>query len=289
MASIPGPDVPGPDVLEAFGLTGTAVRLAGGEGRSVRIGDAVLKPAEQQYAHWLGETMSHLVADGFRISRPIQTRDGSWHHGGWAASCYEPGAEPDHATAPRWPQIIQAGRAFHRALAGVARPEFLDRRTDWWQTGAQVAWQEKQPDIVPCLRAPYADLAALLRPVAEPAQLIHGDLTGNVLLAEGLPPLVIDFSPYWRPAAFGEAIVVGDALIWHCADTGLVRAACAETGAGFVQHVLRAVIYRLVTTSERIRSQNAESTASTAQEVRRYERATKLVCDMARTLPAQIG
>jgi tRNA A-37 threonylcarbamoyl transferase component Bud32 len=28
------------------------------------------------------------------------------------------------------------------------------------------------------------------------AQIVHGDLTTNVLFAEGLPPLIIDVSPY---------------------------------------------------------------------------------------------
>ncbi len=32
------------------------------------------------------------------------------------------------------------------------------------------------------------------------AQLVHRDLTGNVLFHPPLPPLVIDLSPYWlRP------------------------------------------------------------------------------------------
>lgn len=285
MASIPGPDVPGPDVLEAFGLTGTPVPLPGGEGRSFRIGQAVLKPADEDFADWLGDTMSRIVADGFRISRPIAAATGAWHHDGWSASRYEPGAEPDHEGAPRWAQIIEAGRAFHRALAGFARPDFLDRRTDWWQTGDRVAWQEQQPDLIACLQAPYEDLAALIAPVAEASQLIHGDLTGNVLLAAGLPPLVIDFSPYWRPAAFGEAIVVGDALIWHGAKAALIRETADGTGAAaaasgdFAQHVLRAVIYRLVTTSERVRSQGLENSASTTGEVRRYERAAKILTE----------
>ena len=36
-------------------------------------------------------------------------------------------------------------------------------------------------------------------PIVTTSQLIHGDLTENILFAEGLSPAVIDFSPYWRP------------------------------------------------------------------------------------------
>lgn len=46
------------------------------------------------------------------------------------------------------------------------------------------------------------------------AQLIHGDLTGNVLFAADEAPAVIDFSPYWRPPVFAEAVVVADGLLW---------------------------------------------------------------------------
>ena len=41
--------------------------------------------------------------------------------------------------------------------------------------------------------------------------MIHADLTGNVLFADGLPPLVLDLSPLWRPAVAAAAIVVADA------------------------------------------------------------------------------
>ncbi len=34
-----------------------------------------------------------------------------------------------------------------------------------------------------------------------PPQLVHGDLTGNLLFHTSLPPAVIDLSPYWRPTA----------------------------------------------------------------------------------------
>jgi len=58
-------------------------------------------------------------------------------------------------------------------------------------------------------------LAAALEPVEARSQLIHGDLTGNVLFAEHLPPAIIDLSPYWRPTSFASAIVIADALVWE--------------------------------------------------------------------------
>lgn len=147
------------------------------------------------------------------------------------------------------------GRAFHRALADVPRPMFLDRREDCWAVGDRVAWQEAEVDIVPALREPYRALTAFLGPrPADRSQLVHGDLTGNVLFAPGLALAVIDFSPYWRPPAFGEAVVVADAVLWHGAGAGLLGDVVDDSGPGFLQYVARALLFRLVTASERGRA-----------------------------------
>ncbi|MEU6764013.1 aminoglycoside phosphotransferase [Streptomyces sp. NPDC046853] len=281
---------PGRDVLDAFRLTGHAVRLPGGEGRSVRVGDVVLKPAgpDDEFAEWLGDVMASIPEDGFRVARPLRAVTGSWSHGGWTASQAVAGAEPDHAAAPRWLEIVAAGRSFHRALADVPRPGFLDRRGDWWAIGDRVAWQEAAADLLPALRAPYGELTALLGPMPQDRpQLVHGDLTGNVLFAPGLAPAVIDFSPYWRPPAFGEAVVVGDAVIWHGAGERLLRDAVAASGPGFARFVARALVYRLVTTGERLRALPIDGRrgidTDIETEVRRYEHAARLLADLVRT------
>ncbi|MGW6059273.1 aminoglycoside phosphotransferase [Streptomyces sp. NPDC055189] len=279
--------LPGRDVLNAFRLTGRTVRLPGGEGNSVRVGDVVLKPTgpDGEFAEWLGDVMESLTEDGFRVARPLRAITGAWSHDGWAASRFVAGAEPDHAAAPRWLEVVAAGRAFHRALADVPRPGFLDRRRDWWAIGDRVAWQEEKADLLPALREPYDELAALLGPMPRVRpQLVHGDLTGNVLFAPGLAPAVIDFSPYWRPPAFGEAVVVGDALIWHGAGPELLHEAASASGPDFVEYVARALVFRLVTSSERIRALPVDAThdTETDSEVRRYEHAARLLTCLVR-------
>lgn len=126
----------------------------------------------------------------------------------------------------------------------MPRPSFLDRRTDHWAVGDSVAWEG-----VPAERFAHVKhmtrLAAARRPVdTSAAQLVHGDLTGNILFADGLPPAVIDFSPYWRPRAFAAAVVVADALAWEGADETLL-AAVADVD-DFPQHLVRALLYRVV-------------------------------------------
>ncbi len=81
-----------------------------------------------------------------------------------------------------------------------------------------------------------------------PAQLIHGDLGGNVLFANGEPPAVIDFSLYWRPA--GLALAAVDALMWSGAEPAILGQLASQAGSGpadFSQLLARALVYRLVT------------------------------------------
>src|SRR5258708_24837722 len=92
---------------------------------------------------------------------------------------------------------------------------------------------------------PLPRLTAALRPVPAPSQLIHGDLSGNVLFHDQLPPAIIDFSPYWRPAAYASAIVVADALVWEGADARILDAVSHIDDFG--QYLIRALIFRAVT------------------------------------------
>jgi uncharacterized protein (TIGR02569 family) len=140
--------------------------------------------------------------------------------------------------------VIAAGERFHAALAGCRRPFFLDSRTDPWAIGDRVAWGELPASAFAHVKH-VPRLVEAMRPVDAPAQLIHGDLTGNVLFAPGLPPAIIDLAPYWRPPAFAGAIVVADALVWEGADDTLLEAVAHVER--FEQYLLRALVYRAVT------------------------------------------
>jgi len=86
--------------------------------------------------------------------------------------------------APRWTEIVDAGGAFHAALAGFPQPSF--RRADVWAVGDRAARHEPDVDVVPELRTVHAALTPLVPRTADGrAQLVHDDLTGNVLFAPG--------------------------------------------------------------------------------------------------------
>ena len=231
-------------MAEVFGGEWPATFLNGGTGRSWRAGSIVLKPDDRSIAdlQWQAAVLGRIRCDGFRISPPIPAVDGRLIVDGWCATTYLVG---QHEPA-RWTDTILAGDAFHAAMAGERRPTFLDRRTDPWAIGDRVAWGElPASDFADARHIPR--LADARRPVDAPAQVIHGDLTGNVLFADGLPPAIIDLSPYWRPAPFAAAIVVADALVWEGADETLLSH--VRHIDRFEQYLVRALIYRMVTDS----------------------------------------
>jgi uncharacterized protein (TIGR02569 family) len=230
-----------PTVIEAFGAVGEPVALSGGRGLAWRVGDLVFKPADlaPDELAWQADVLPTIRAADVRLSIPQRAAGGELVVGGWTAWRYLAG---EHR-AGRWLEVIEIGDRFHQALADVARPSFIAARTDPWAVGDRVAWGDAPID--PYLRVPQvARLAALRRPIDAASLLIHGDLTGNVLFADDLPPAVIDLSPYWRPTAFATAIVVADALVWEGADESLLDAVADVDDIG--QVLIRALIYRLV-------------------------------------------
>ena len=175
------------------------------------------------------------------VAAPLRSGNGRLVVSGWTAWPYLPGRHE----AGRWLEVVSAGRLLHAAFASLPRPAFLRARADWWAAGDRVAWGESP--LEPYLDLDTVrDLAAALRPVQARPQLVHGDLTGNVLFHPTLPPAVIDLSPYWRPPAFADAVVVADAMAWEGADAEL-PALVAPGVPEFGQCFLRALVYRIAT------------------------------------------
>ncbi|MGV9378840.1 TIGR02569 family protein [Nonomuraea sp. NPDC003707] len=237
---------PPPGVLAAFGLTAPVRPLAGGRGRTFRAGDAVVKPVDgAEEAEWSARVFAGLSPTaGFRVPRPLRSRDGGYVVEGWTASEFLDGRE---GPAGKWEALIAAGRAFHRELRHLPRPALLDRRDDPWAAADRIAWGEAPPPPPTNADELLGRLGELAGPVTAPSQLIHGDLTGNVLFHPGRPPVVIDFSPYWRPVAYAEAVVVADGLLYHRADPELIEAVLP--GREGLHLLARALIFRLATTA----------------------------------------
>ncbi len=229
-------------VLAAFGVSGfRLVPLGSGLRTAWRAGNLVIKRADlgEDELAWQARVIPRVARDGFRLARWIAAADGSLCVHGWCASEYLPGRHE----LGRWAEIVAVGDRLHASLHGSPRPPFLQRRSGPWTVADRVAWGESPPGDIADIR--YLDvLMAASRPLSAPSQLIHGDLTGNVLFHDHLPPAIIDLSPYWRPVGYASAIVVADALVWEGADARLVGA--VDHINDFDQYLVRALIFRLV-------------------------------------------
>jgi uncharacterized protein (TIGR02569 family) len=228
-------------VLAAFGADAPAVPLAGGQRTAWRAGTVVLKPLDRgpEELAYEGDLLARVrEGQDFRLARPLRAADGARVVDGWYATAFVEGRhEPG-----RWLDVVEAGELLHAALRGEERPALLDLRTDRWAVADRVAFGELDAPV----RDPLVDrLLAARRPLRAASQLVHGDLTGNVLFAEGLPPAILDLSLYFRPPGFASAVVLADALVFESAGEELAAELARVDELG--QLLVRALLFRLVT------------------------------------------
>jgi uncharacterized protein (TIGR02569 family) len=259
-----------PRVRAVFGVHGGLLPLSGGQQPAWRCGDVVFKRLDtsEQMLDWQSRVLGPLTDSvEVRVAPPLRANNGSLVVEGWTAW---PHLDGSHAGAC-WSEVVVAGVRFHSAIAHVPRPDLLDKRTDNWAVADRVAWGE----------LPLRDysntwgiemLGQRMRQVDLASQLVHGDLSGNVLLHPHLPPAVIDFAPYWRPPAYATAVVAADALLWHGAGADVLDVLADSPESS--QLLLRAMIFRLI----------AEARSSVGPRVaasERYAAAIHIACDFA--------
>lgn len=79
--------------------------------------------------------------------------------------------------------------------------------------------------------------------MTDPCQAIHGDILPNVLVADGLPPAVIDWPPYFRSVGTANAVAATDAVTFRNAPLSVLDE--WESGQDWNQILIRALLYRL--------------------------------------------
>ena len=254
---------PSSHVLDLFAVPDAVEPLPGGQGGSVRAGDLVLSPdRDPAVLGWLQPLLARLAvrldqsprrgAGDVRIAMPVPARDGSWTVDGWAASRYEPGTR----ACRDLDVVLAAGRVLHARLAVALpeRPAGLDDREDRWAWAERAAFGEA-PLVGTGVAADALALAEELQealvglgeavdpPRVQPAQLVHADLAGNVLLDADDVPVVIDVAPAWRAPAWAEAVAVIDAVVHAGAERTRLS---AYAGGSARATLLRAALFRVL-------------------------------------------
>lgn len=233
--------------VRAFGVRERSLRrLQGGQGHAWTDGRLVLKPVGCVPEHtWKCEVYAAWTAhDEVRVPEPVLPQGGDpldWTVDGWGAHVLVPGHDLD--VPGEIERVKVASDAFHAAVRDLPRPDFLDARDDPWSYGDRLAWDEAEPIGDAATLEVVERLRAHLAPVADPDQVIHGDMLPNVLVADGLAPAVIDWPPYFRPAGTANAIAVTDAVTFRGAPMALLDE--WETGEDWPQLLIRAILYRL--------------------------------------------
>ena len=242
-------------MLDLFAAEGVLEPLAGGQGTSWRAGDLVLKSGCGESEAWLAPVRARLavrldeaVPRSVRLALPVPARDGSLTVDGWAATRFEPGTTQcrDLAILRATAHLLHA----HLASALPARPAELDARTDQWAEAERAAYDPEVALRAAAARSEpgLADLVGTLVAGLDGTdlgreQLVHADLSGNVLHDASGVPFVIDFSPSWRSPLWAEAVCVLDAVLW----LGAPLEALDEWRAGAGrQAMLRAALFRVL-------------------------------------------
>lgn len=264
--------MPNASIAEAFGATAPLVKLQGGRGLTHRSGDIVLKPAPCTVeANWLGETFNTLARSSeVRFPRPVRSKNGNWIEEGVVAWTYLPGT----VVGGDFKVKMAASQSFHDAVRSLKKPAFLDTRDDPWSQADRVAWQEKPPNYELEFMALIAPFLSRLEQIDLPSQIIHGDLSGNVIFTEHGPPGVIDITPYWRPVGYAAAIIVVDTIWDEGPPPDLSRFNSIPSAT---QLMLRAFIRRMAEQPEHVRYLGKPSHAALETAKRYHEAGSRLL------------
>ncbi|HLD74642.1 MAG TPA: hypothetical protein VJB34_07065 [Bdellovibrionota bacterium] len=231
------------NVKNEFHLQGDSVLLEGGSGHAYRFKDIVIKKIlDSEEYNWSAELLSKTpTSSEILIAKPIKSISGNWVVEKWAATTY---IKSKHIKN-NWQDRLTASRKFHELLKNFAwniklRPErhrFSHADSIVWGNGPLKNMFHEN------MRQYINRVFSFFKPLKCNNQIIHSDLCGNTLFTENKIPVIIDFSPAFRPVHYAEAIIICDAIAWEDAPLELMDILDAQDRD---QYMLRAINFRLI-------------------------------------------
>lgn len=243
------------EIIDLFGLKGAIKKLSGGQGESIRVGNYVLKPVtEIEKYTFTGQVLETLPDSiNLKIAKPVRSKEGNFTEKGYGATQYLEGTFlKGHIY-----QKTAACQTLNQLLKSVRQPPEWHSWSSPWQLANQVAWQETilPADTHPESRKIIEQIQSGYETLYLSNQLIHSDLAGNILFNETMP-VIIDFSPEFRPAIYAEVLTITDSIAWHNENPESLWQTKHPVET-VIQLALRAVVFRL-TVNVFFKPQNSE-------------------------------
>lgn len=257
---------------KAFGSRGEIIVLKGGQGTSYKSGNIVLKPSDgEQESIWMAELFSNLPGvDGVRLAKPIKSTNGTWIHEGYVAWTF---LEGEHVKG-HYDKKLTASVAFHSLLKNIPYPDYLKNLENPWAVANREVWEKQEYKYDEEFLVLINQITKRLVPLHLASQLIHGDLSGNILLHNNVSPAIIDFSPAWAPNGFAEGIMLADAIAWEHAD--LEDLHVFKEIPNIAQLSLRGVLRRIIEQAEHIKWFNKDK-AQAIEEANQFKKAIDII------------
>ncbi len=236
------------EVLKKFNIEGKTVHLDGGQGTSIRVGNAVFKPIENKHAHiFIASAWNQLEPKEYRVVKHLVSNNNEYIESGWAATEYEEMYEDTIALEKK----LHASKHLHNDLRnlGIVTIPFSD---DPWTRANKTLWHNVPYEQV--LDAEVNSLCTMLldslEPVNDEYQLVHADLAGNTLFDKDGIPIIIDFSPAIAPAKYAHSILICDSIAWKNASIESLN--LLEPFEDYKEFIKYAIAFRVLTAAYQV-------------------------------------
>lgn len=214
-------------------------KLKGGQEQAIKAGHLVLKPVDDEDEYlWIADVLNNLDTTNINIAKPVLSLHGNYIEDGFGATEFFSNIGHTYDIDLG----LRLCRQLSERLKHITKPSFLfENLNNPWKKAHYLAWNEISLSNLP---NELLFLINLRKPLDFPNQLIHTDLTGNILIDKNGSTCIIDFTPSFFPKEYAEAIMIVDYVSWHNAPLSMINKMNLPELISH-QFILRALIFRM--------------------------------------------